>query len=321
MPVIAVLNRKGGSGKSTLASNIAAWCASRGWHVMLGDVDRQRSMKSWLQRRRSTSPAIQTWAIDNGRMLRAPRGVTHVVLDTPGALYDHDLAKLLVSLDAVVVPIGPSIFDRDASLDFLTEISKLPRISSGRCKLIAVGMRWPIEKYEQWLSAGRQWDWPLLTVIPDANAYRTCLENGESVFDPQHGWPQDSRQHWEPLMAWLEQFWSAVSAADAESGVTKAHLAHAQVKSGVVPPLAGPAPTPEVGPLVSQFAGRVNAALPEVPAYLLRNGPISLPSNVELGLSVAVRTVALQSKVLPAGPGAGVKVLDKRGWLGRWFVS
>jgi chromosome partitioning protein len=51
MPVIAVVNRKGGSGKSTLSTNIAAWCAHNGWQVMLGDVDRQRSMQSWLSRR------------------------------------------------------------------------------------------------------------------------------------------------------------------------------------------------------------------------------------------------------------------------------
>ena len=49
MPVIAVVNRKGGSGKSTLAAHIAAWCARNGSSVMLGDVDRQQSARSWLK--------------------------------------------------------------------------------------------------------------------------------------------------------------------------------------------------------------------------------------------------------------------------------
>ena len=132
MTVVALLGRKGGSGKSTLSTNIAAWCAHSGWQVMLGDIDRQQSVKSWLQRRPVAAPPITTWAVDNGRVFRAPRGTTHVVLDTPGALYDFEQSKLLVWLDGIVVPIGPSLFDREASLTFLTELQHHPRVRLGR---------------------------------------------------------------------------------------------------------------------------------------------------------------------------------------------
>ncbi len=96
--------------------------------------------------------------MDGGPQPRAapPAGNTHVVLDTPGALYDHHLAKLVISVDALVVPIGPSVFDRDASLQFLAELRQLPRVSSGRCRLVAVGMHWPTEKRQAWLADGRQ---------------------------------------------------------------------------------------------------------------------------------------------------------------------
>lgn len=289
---------------------------------MLGDVDRQRSMLSWLQRRRSSSPAITTWAIDNGRMLRAPRGTTHVVLDTPGALYDHDLAKLLVSLDAVVVPIGPSIFDRDASLDFLAEISKLPRIPSGRCKLIAVGMRWPIEKYDQWISAGRRWDWPLLTVIPDASSYRTCLENGESVFDPHHSLPEAGFQHWEPLIEWLENFWSAAPTADAEQGQSTTDLAHVQRAPAAGLASISAAATRQSFSRLRQHPAHVEAATsPEIPAYLLHNAAPSAISKGEPRLAFMTRlTAAQQPKVSPAGSHVASKAIVKRGWLERWFV-
>jgi len=143
MPVIAIVNRKGGSGKSTLSTNIAAWCAQSGWQVMLGDIDRQQSVRSWLQRRPTASPPITTWAVDNGKVFRAPKGTTHVVLDTPGALYDYEQSKLLVWLDAMVVPIGPSLFDREASSAFLAELRRHPRVSSGKCKIAVIGMRWP----------------------------------------------------------------------------------------------------------------------------------------------------------------------------------
>ena len=54
MPVVAVVNRKGGSGKSTIATHIAAWCANAGLSVMLGDVDRQQSTRTWLRRAKAT---------------------------------------------------------------------------------------------------------------------------------------------------------------------------------------------------------------------------------------------------------------------------
>jgi chromosome partitioning protein len=207
MTVVALLGRKGGSGKSTLATNLAAWCARNGHHVMLGDVDRQQSVRSWLQRRSPQAAKVNTWAVDNGKVFRAPPGTTHVILDTPGGLYDHELAKLVVWIDAIVVPIGPSIFDRDASLDFLKELKKLPKVSSGRCKVAAVGMRWPMERVEQWHAQGRQWDTPLLAVIPDLSHYRSSLENGGSLFDLPAAIRQSDMQHWEPLLDWLDQVW------------------------------------------------------------------------------------------------------------------
>ena len=48
MPVIVVANPKGGVGKSTLSTNLAGWLARQGHAVMLGDVDRQQSARTWL---------------------------------------------------------------------------------------------------------------------------------------------------------------------------------------------------------------------------------------------------------------------------------
>ena len=55
MPVIVVANPKGGVGKSTLSTNIAGYFASRGRAVMLGDVDRQQSARTWLALRPASS--------------------------------------------------------------------------------------------------------------------------------------------------------------------------------------------------------------------------------------------------------------------------
>ncbi len=53
MSVVAVVNRKGGSGKSTLATHLAAYCANSGTAVMLGDVYRQLSTRTWLRQRKA----------------------------------------------------------------------------------------------------------------------------------------------------------------------------------------------------------------------------------------------------------------------------
>lgn len=217
MTVVALLGRKGGSGKSTLSTNLAAWCARNGHQVMLGDVDRQQSVRSWLQRRSPQAVKVNTWAVDNGKVFRAPPGTTHVILDTPGGLYDHELAKLVVWIDAIVVPIGPSIFDRDASLDFLKELNKLPKVSSGRCKVAAVGMRWPMDRVEQWHQQGRVWDTPLLTTIPDMAHYRSCLENGGSLFDMPETIRQSDMPHWQPLLDWLDVVWAPAQAPSGHS--------------------------------------------------------------------------------------------------------
>jgi chromosome partitioning protein len=274
MPTIAVINRKGGSGKSTLATNIAGWCAARGWQVMIGDVDRQQSIKSWLQRRHPAAAKVHTWVLDSGKVFRAPRGTTHAVLDTPGAVYDYALSRIVVWVDAIVVPIGPSIFDRDASLACLHDLRKHPRVVSGRCKLIAVGMRWPKDRVDQWLASGRQWDTQLLTVIPEDVIYRECLEGGGSIFDVGLNRLNSQMVYWAPLLEWLSMFW------------TGEHPARPEPVGGQTATPTTVASTRASGALVSpeRIVDEEKSALPDspvsaekgyerqIPSYLLSSG-------------------------------------------------
>lgn len=222
MPAIAVVNRKGGSGKSTLSTNIAAWCAHQGWQVMLGDSDHQQSMRTWLQRRSPALPHITSWMVDNSKMFRAPRGTTHVVLDTPGALYGYELAKLLVQVKAIVVPVGPSLFDREASRPFIRELLNHPRVSSGKCRMAVVGMRWPTGALDGWRRGSEEvWGQSLLTVIPDDPRYSALLDSGASIFDDRPAPTPQDWEHWAPLMQWLSKFWCDVQ-AQAAAPVTRA---------------------------------------------------------------------------------------------------
>jgi len=205
MPVIAVVNRKGGSGKSTLSAHLAAWCAHQGSAVMLGDVDRQQSSRSWLRKRHESLPAIAPWNVDQN-ILRVPTGVTHVVLDTPGGLHGFDLARMVMFADIILMPVCGSAFDRESAADCHAELMALPRVASGRCKVACIGMR--IDTRTRTPQVLKEWaaglGMPFLGVLRESQTYVQCLERGMTLFDlPAERVPVDLNQ-WQPILAWLK---------------------------------------------------------------------------------------------------------------------
>jgi chromosome partitioning protein len=103
MPVIVIANPKGGVGKCTAATNLAGYLARRGRATLLGDLDRQQSALAWLGIRPSQLPRIQSWERSDGKVAGPPKGVTHVVLDTPAGLHGHALKDALKPADRVVI--------------------------------------------------------------------------------------------------------------------------------------------------------------------------------------------------------------------------
>lgn len=205
MPVIAVVNRKGGSGKSTLAAHMAAWCARQGSAVMLGDVDRQQSARAWLKRRDTSLPGIAPWAVDQKNMLRVPTGITHVVLDTPGGMHGFELARVVMFSDAIIMPVCNSMFDRESAAACHAELMAMPRVASGRCRLVTIGMR--IDGRTNAAQSLREWSdglgIPFLGVLRETQLYVRSLEQGMTIFDlPPQMAAIDLRQ-WEPILQWL----------------------------------------------------------------------------------------------------------------------
>lgn len=214
MPVVAVVNRKGGSGKSTFAAHLAAWCARQGHSVMLGDIDRQQSSRGWLRRRDPALPAIAPWTMDQKNVLRVPTGITHVVLDTPGGLHGFELARIVMFADAIVIPVCPSLFDRESAAACHDELMTLPRVASGRCRLATVGMRIDgrtnASKVIQAWAEARQL--PLLGVLRETQTYVRNLERGLTLFDvPARDVAQDLAQ-WEPILGWLRPIMEPLAA-------------------------------------------------------------------------------------------------------------
>ena len=208
MPVVAVVNRKGGSGKSTLATHLAAYFAKRGAAVMLADIDRQQSTRTWLRQRKAATPegsAIIGWSVDPRTFVRPPSGADVVVLDTPGGLTGFDLARVVMYADAILMPVCNSIFDRESAADCLAELRLLPRVATGRCRIGAVGMRLDAsteaaDTVQSWAAEQRL---PLLTLLRESAAYVRCIEKGLTLFDAPAVEVEDDLAQWKPILHWL----------------------------------------------------------------------------------------------------------------------
>lgn len=209
MPVVAVVNRKGGSGKSTLAAHLAAYAANTGASVTVVDVDRQQSMRTWLRERNARSadqrPAIVGGAVESASFVRPPVGTDVVIVDTPGGLTGLELARVVMYADAIVMPVCNSLFDRESASDCFTELRKLPRVASGRCRLAAIGMR---------IGAGteghvvlQRWaadrELPFIAALRESATYVRCAEQGLTLFDLPPAVVRPDMLEWEPILDWL----------------------------------------------------------------------------------------------------------------------
>ena len=210
MPVVLVANPKGGVGKSTIATNVAGYFASRGHAVMLGDIDRQQSSARWLAQRPAALPAIQGWELASAEQLRTPRGVSHAVLDTPAGLHGKKLSQALKVADRVVVPLQPSLFDIQATYDFVRELQDA---SPGRGKsggapdigLVAMRVREGTLSRQQLHQFIDQLGLPLLAELRDTQNYVQLAARGLTLWDIAPGRVARDLEQWQRLCAWLER--------------------------------------------------------------------------------------------------------------------
>lgn len=205
MPVIAVVNPKGGVGKSTLATNVAGYYATRGVPVMLGDIDRQQSALEWLKLRPETAAPIRSWEI-NGSLVRPPKGVTHVVLDTPAQIADRKLADVVKVADKIMVPLQPSMFDIMATRDFIESLRKSCDKRQFAQRVALVGMRVDprTRASEQLRLFFEKLGVPVAGYLRDTQNYVHLSAHGLSLFDLPENRAEQDLATWAPLAAWLD---------------------------------------------------------------------------------------------------------------------
>ncbi|HYS12972.1 MAG TPA: ParA family protein [Burkholderiaceae bacterium] len=205
MPVFLVANPKGGVGKSTVATNLAGYFARQGHRTMLGDLDRQQSSRAWLALRPSTLPAIETWDVDAERIARPPRGVSHVVLDSPAALHGSLLKESLRVADRVIVPLQPSLFDIYATTTFLAKLAERGDLKANG-KVGVLGMRvdqrtrssGQLQRFVEGLNL------PVLGFLRDTQNYVQLAAHGLTVWDVAPSRVEKDVEQWESLLAWAD---------------------------------------------------------------------------------------------------------------------
>jgi chromosome partitioning protein len=204
MPVIVVANPKGGVGKSTLSTNLAGYLARQGHAVMLGDTDRQQSARAWLGLRPAGAPMIQTWDIAHDHVVKPPKGVTHVVLDTPAGLHGKRLDEIMKLADKVLVPLQPSIFDIYATRDFVAALQQ--RKKHDRVPVAVVGNR----VREHTIAADQLQTFlgelgvPVLGHLRDTQNYVHLAARGLTLWDVAPGRFERDLAQWEPITRWVE---------------------------------------------------------------------------------------------------------------------
>ena len=205
MPVIVVANPKGGVGKSTLSTNLAGAFAHRGHAVMLGDVDRQHSARRWLALRPAALPVIRGWDVSRDDIARPPKGTTHVVLDTPAGLHGKRLDEVLRIAERLLVPLQPSLFDIQATHDFLQQVRGHKR--GEKLAIGIVGMR----LREHTIAADHLRHFldtlavPVVGQIRDTQNYVHLAAHGLTLWDVAPGRVERDREQWAPILAWADR--------------------------------------------------------------------------------------------------------------------
>lgn len=204
MRTILVANPKGGSGKTTLATNLAGWLAGKRQHVVLRDLDPQRSSTEWLERRPALFPRIAGHAKEV-KLGAAESEQEWRVVDTPAGLSGDDLRDAVRRADVMLVPLTPSAFDMAAARHFLAAIHEQKAIRKGGLPLGIVAMR----VYTRTRSAGEldvflaDFDFPVVAHLRDTQVYVHCARDGASVFDLPRSRGEQDWDQWKPLTRWI----------------------------------------------------------------------------------------------------------------------
>jgi len=203
-----VASSKGGCGKTTLVTQLATHWAQAGKKTAVIDADRQHSSLRWVGRRPENAPAIT--AIEGSRRAfdRLPDDIERVIVDTPAGVDEKDLEPYLERADVIVVPVLPSHFDLDATLDFLKVLKGFGRVKRGKLPVGLVGNRlkpWTNASQAALAELGERAPFPVVAELRDSQAYVLLTALGKGIFDYHSENVRGHQDDWAKLLRWIKR--------------------------------------------------------------------------------------------------------------------
>lgn len=204
MKTFLIANPKGGSGKTTIATNLAGYFAMNSLRVVLSDMDRQGSSLNWLERRSTSLPLIHGLKGRNSDLNNLKADVK--IIDSPAGLRGDKLTDAIKPVDWVIVPMQSSIFDINATRDFLEILKAEKAVRKERTFVAMVGMRITVHtkaaiNLENYLAES---GFPVIGFLRNAQAYVHAAEAGSSIFDMTPSKVKQDIAQWKSLLEWIK---------------------------------------------------------------------------------------------------------------------
>lgn len=209
------MNTKGGCGKTTVATNLASYCAGRGYVTALFDYDRQASSTRWLKARKAgRAPIYGVAAFEPPRegttrawQMRLPQDTHYVITDTPAGYALVDVEDRVAETDIILIPVLPSSIDIHSTADFIRDLLLVGRARAHNTRLAIVTNRTRIrtkamENLERFL---QNLDIPVIARIRDTQHYVSAVEQGVGIHELNERDTRKDTESWASLLDWLDE--------------------------------------------------------------------------------------------------------------------
>ena len=116
MKILSVVNRKGGASKSTLAAHLALEATNDGLKTILIDMDPQKTLESWWEKREDDFPAlidVSSNELSDKIIKLKENGFDVCIIDTPGDTTGNAEAGIKAA-EIVLIPCKPTPPDLNA---------------------------------------------------------------------------------------------------------------------------------------------------------------------------------------------------------------
>lgn len=211
---IVVINSKGGCGKTTLSTNLAGYYAANGYPSALFDYDPQDSAARWLNHRSAELPRIHGVAaahapavgITRSFQMRLPPETQRLVLDTPASMKRMELIEILRNAAAIIVPILPSTIDSHVTADFIQDLRAEIRMHAPAAPIAIVAnrVRRNTRAFHSLLHFLESRNMAPVTCLRDSQNYVQAAAEGIGIHELKSNTTRIDREHWQPLIDWLE---------------------------------------------------------------------------------------------------------------------